>query len=176
MIFVKALRIVTALFFVVLTASAGFAGCADAIDEPSASDFNMIFKYGVGAKNELNTFEGTFTRDMIMDPSITIDLVLSGEELDIIMQKMVEIDFVGYPDNFSVEVPPGEATGEMIPYPSYYFKVEYGSQVKELRWDDKIINESEKAGRLRDLIDLIIGIIESKREYQELPAPKGGYM
>ena len=36
------------------------------------SSFNLISKYGVRAKNELNTFEGTYTKDMVMDPSITV--------------------------------------------------------------------------------------------------------
>ena len=78
----------------------GTAGCIT--PPPSQSNFNLIFQYGVGARNELNTFEGTYTKDMIMDPPITVNLTLSKEELDIIYQKMIEINFFGYPDEFSV--------------------------------------------------------------------------
>lgn len=173
-IVMKAFTRLMLLFFTVLIPAAAFTGCTAV--EPSVSDYNMIFRYGIGAGNELNTFNGTFTRDMVMDPPVTINLILTEEEKGIIMQKMVEIDFMSYPDRFSVEVPPGQAIGERMPFPSYYFKVEYGSQVKELWWDDKIINENEKADVLRGLIDLITGIIESKKEYQELPAPRGGYL
>ena len=60
---------------------------------PSPSSFNLIFKYGVRARNELNTFNGTYTKDMVMDPSITVNLSLSKEELDRIYQKMIKIDF-----------------------------------------------------------------------------------
>jgi hypothetical protein len=151
-----------------------FAGCIT--QEAVVSDFNMIFKYGVAAKNELNTFSGTYTKDMIMEPSITANMTLSQQELDIISRKMIEIDFIDYPDIFSIEVAPGEAVGQRIPYPSYFFRVEYNSQVKELFWEDKIINESEEADRLRELIRLIIDIIEAKEEYQNLPSPKGGYI
>ena len=56
----------------------------------------------------LDTFKGTYTKDMVMDPSITVPLSLSEEEMDRIYQKMVEIDFFNYPDKFSVSVPPGE--------------------------------------------------------------------
>jgi len=88
---------------------------------------------------------------------------------------MLEIDFFNYPDNFSVSVPPGEPSGIVTPYASYYFKVEYNSQVKELRWGDEITNPDEKAERLRELIALIRSIVESKEEYRKLPEPTTAY-
>ena len=152
----------------------GTVGCGASTRK--ASNFNLIFKYGVGAQNELNTFEGTYTKDMIMDPPITVKLHLSQEELDRIYQKMVEIDFFSYPDKFFVSVPPGEVVGMVTPFLSYYFKVEYDSKTKELWWEDEIIKEDEKAEKLRELIKFIRDIIESKEEYKKLPSPRGGYL
>ena len=156
-----------------IAAPSGTAGC----DAPPAnqSNFNLIFRYGVGVGNELNTFNGTYTRDMVMDPTITVNLSLSEEELDIIYQKMLEIHFFDYPDEFSVSTAAG-SFAIMTPYSSYYFRVEYNSSVKELRWKDEIINPDEKADRLKELIKLIRDIIESKEEYKSLPEPTGGYM
>lgn len=151
-------------------------GCVAPSPPPSPSNFNLIFKYGVGAKNELNTFEGTYTKDMIIDPSITVNLSLSKEELDRIYKKIVEINFFGYPDQFSVFVPPGQSVGMVTPYYSYYFRVEYDSKVKELRWEDNITSEDKKAEKLRELINLIRDIVESKEEYKQLPSPRGGYI
>jgi len=152
------------------------AGCVAPLPPPSPSSFNLIFKYGVGAKNELNTLQGTYTKDMIFDPSITVNLSLSQEELDRIYNKMVEINFFGYPDEFSIFVPPGELVGMVTPHRSYYFRVEYDSRVKELWWEDDIINQDKKAEKLRELITLIQDIIESKDEYKQLPLPRGGYI
>jgi len=166
-----AIMIVLAL----MAALSGTVGCT-APPPPSPSNFNLIFKYGVGAKNELNTSQGTYTKDMVMDPSITVNLPLSKEELDRIYHKMDEIDFFGYPDQFSVSVSPGESVGMLTPYCSYYFRVEYDSKVKELWWEDNIINQDKKAEKLRELITLIRDIIESKEEYKQLPPPKGGYI
>ncbi len=147
------------------------------------SNFNLIFAYGVEAKNNLDTFKGTYTRDMVYGPHITINLYLSKNELDRIYQKMVEIDFFDYPDNFSVSVSPGEAW-MLTPYSSYYFKVKHDSKIKELWWDDnkfwkkgdELTYEDEKAKKLKELIELIINIIESKEEYMKLPTPRGGYV
>lgn len=150
---------------------------------PSESNFNLIFAYGVEAKNKLDTFKGIYTRDMVVDPSITVNLYLSKNELDRIYQKMVEINFFDYPDNFSVSVPPEEA-GTLTPYSSYYFRVKHDSKIKELWWDDNkfrmegnnITYKDEKAEKLKELIELIRNIIESKEEYTKLPTPRGGYV
>jgi hypothetical protein len=140
------------------------------------SDFNFSFKYGVTGGNELDTFQGTYTKDMITDPGVTIDLALTTEEMDSIYLKMVEIDFFNYPVEFTVTVPPGEPTGIVTPYNRYYFLVESKSGGKELKWEDKITNPDEKANKLRELISLIKKIIESKAEYKALPEAKTGYL
>jgi hypothetical protein len=152
----------------------GLSGCNAA--PPVESNFNLIFRYGVGAKNELNTFEGTFTRDMVLDPSITVKLSLSQEELDRIYQKMAEIDFFNYPDEFSVTVPAGEPAVIKTPYSTYYFKVEYDSKIKELWWVDEIHNQNTEADKLRELVSLIINAISATEEFKKLPTPKGGYL
>ena len=142
----------------------------------TVTDFDFIFRYGITAKNELNTFEDTYTKDMILEPSITVNMSLTAEEKAEIYQKMVEIDFWSYPDRFSVKVKPGEIVSSVTPYPSYYFKVTRDSEIKELWWDDNIGNPDGRASKLRELIQLIENIIRSKDEYKNLPEPKGGYM
>ena len=142
----------------------------------NTADFNFVLRYGIMNGNKLDTFNGKYTKDMILDPDITIDLKLTTDELAQILAKMKEIDFFNYPDAFIVEVPPGELRMFVTPCDSYYFKVEYGSVTKELRWQDEIRNENEKADRLRELIEFITDIIESKEEYKRLPEPRGGYL
>jgi hypothetical protein len=154
----------------------GCGGADTAQGVPQESGFDFVFKYGVTARNTLDTFHGTFTKDMVMDTAITIDLILTAEEMDSIYEKMVEIDFFSYPDKFSVDVPEGEQKTEVTPYSTYYFKVEYDSKSKELLWHDKIVNSDEKADKLKELINLIRNIIESREEYQDLPEPSGGYL
>lgn len=131
----------------------------------SESNFNLLFKYGFGACNELNTFKGICIKDMIGIGKLS----LSNEELDRIYKKMIEIDFFSYPDVFS-----GNVIGVVKPHPSYYFKVEYNSKIKELSWEEKITKD-EKAEKLMELIKLIIDILESKEEYKRLPSRGGMY-
>jgi len=117
----------------------GVAGCDE---QPSEEpNFNIIFKYGPSAKNILNTFNGTYTKNMHNDPSITTELALTKEESDNIYQKMMGIDFFDYPDEFSVSEKLYDSENSTIVAfvcIEYYFYVEYYSQVKELSWNDRI--------------------------------------
>jgi hypothetical protein len=129
----------------------------------------------VGAKNILNTFDCTYEKDMVSDPSITIYLHLSPEELDSIHLKMQQIDFFNYPDIFRINVT-NEFEGIVTPFSTYYFYIQTENLVKELYWEDKIINPDHKAEQLRELIHLILKIIHSEKEYQQLPESRGGYL
>ena len=140
------------------------------------ANFNFDLKYGVGAKNEIDTFHGKFTKDMVDAPSITITLKLSEAEMEEIYQKMLDIDFFNYPDTFTVIPGPNEATQLVTPVNSYYFTVEKNGQTKTLSWEDSNQNPNTKADKLRELIVMIQRMIEAKEEYKELPDPGHAYL
>lgn len=133
-------------------------------DTPTS--FNLIFKYGVGAKNELNTFDQTYTKDMVMDPSITIKFKLSDSELASINRKINDLKL--FDINQSTE-------GNMMvtPCSSYYLKAQIGSDEKEMSWDNCRGKMNDK---LQQFTNYIISIIESKDDYKKLPTPRGGYL
>jgi hypothetical protein len=143
------------------------------------SDFNLVFRYGhyrVEAKNELNTFRGSYTRDMVTRSPITVKLCLTREDLDRIYVKMVEIDFFSYPDIFRVPLS-GDVKGKRSHWYTYYFKVQNGTKVKTVRWDDRyFISGSEEHENLMELARLIWEIIETKPEYRRMPRPRAGYV
>jgi hypothetical protein len=130
------------------------------------TDFNLIFKYGFEAKNELNTFDQTYTKDMVMDPSVTVNMVLSDTELTAIYQKINELKLfdIGLPTDGNMEV---------TPCSTYYLKIQTNSDARELSWDNCRGKTNDK---LQQVTDYIISIIESKEEYRNLPTPKGGYL
>jgi len=144
---------------------------------PDTTNFNFIFKYGVGAKMVLNTFDTTFTWDMVVDPPIVINLSLSKKELNEIYKKITEIGFFDYPDTFSIIIPPNSGGCYEEPYSSYYFKVKYDSVIKELWWEAELVEpKDKKAENLMELIMFIVNIIVSKEEYKKLPTPRALYL
>jgi len=131
------------------------------------TNFNLIFKYGVGAKNELNTFDQTYTKDMVMDPSVTIKFKLTDNELAGIYQKINDLKLFDKNEELT------EGNMFVTPCSSYYLKVQIDSDQKELSWSNC---RGKISDRFRQFTNYIIQIIESKEEYKKLPAPKGGYL
>ena len=149
--------------------------CSDINSAKPEMDFNVSLRYGVLARNELNTFGNTITKDLILDGTVTVPLFLSKSDLDSIKTKMDQIGFFNYPDTFTVRS--GDTTRIFItPNNTYDFKVKSHSTLKTLLWDDAIIANDTQATKLRGLITLIRGIVESKPEYQKLPPARGGYL
>ena len=159
-------------------------GNCERIDDPINNDFvcesennsiNFIFKYGITLKNILNTFDCKYQKDLVLDPPIETNLKLSKTEIDSIYTKMIEINFLEYPDtfiiNFSTDTIP-EITPSMI----YYFYLENDSIQKQFYWDDAHPIQDDKADDLRSLMMEVIEIIHSKNEYKNLPDPRGGYI
>ena len=156
------------LVFIVLS-------CTDSGSSPEDRDFNVKLRYGIGARNELNTCQNTYTKDLILDGTITVPMVLSDQEFQQIRNKMDEIGFVSYPDTF-MAVTADTIIQTIEPHATYDFEVKLNSSIKHLYWDDAIINQNAQAIKLRELIKLIRTIIESKPEYSQLPPARGGYI
>ena len=132
----------------------------------TTSRFNFTFKYGVGAINELNTFDKTFTKDMIMGSPIKVNLKLSENELNNIYEKINELRL------FSKSPESSQANAFVTPCSSYSLKVQENTDQKELSWNNcrgKISDEFQQFS------NFVVSLIESKEEYKNLPVAKGGY-
>ncbi|MDP2885375.1 MAG: hypothetical protein Q8P51_10185 [Ignavibacteria bacterium] len=149
--------------------------CSELSSPRPETDFNVHLRYGILARNEVNTFENTFTKDLILEGTITVPFYLSRDDLGSIEAKMEQIDFFSYPDTFAVNSQ-DSVQGIVTPNSTYDFKVRYHSTLKTLFWDDAIIASDPRAAKLRELILLIRNIIESKPEYKQLPPARGGYV
>ena len=159
----------------ILFSAAFLISCSDSTVAPDTRDFNLKFAYGIDAKNVLNTFQNTYTKDLILDGTTTVSFFLSDEELHQMRNKMDEIGIFSYPDTF-IAVTADSITQHIDPYATYDFEVKSESTIKHVAWNDAIINQNTQAIKLRELISLIRTVIESKPEYSKLPAAKGGYL
>lgn len=169
----KPIKIIIIKFLIILIAmTLILTGCGNAEKDASITeDFGFILKYGVGAKNALDTVAGTFTRDLVTDGTATTELRLTKREMEQVYRAMQEIDIFSYPDEFD---PRSDVF--VTPYNTYHLKIQYGDQVKEISWKDEHISEDAQAVRLRNLIESIINMIEKKKEFKKLPEPGGWYV
>lgn len=156
------------LMFILLITLGCVSGKKD-IDMPQ--DFNFIMKYGIGAKNVLDTAGGTFTKDLISAGTKTTELSLTEKELQGIYSEMDRINILNYPEKFS---PKSDVF--MTPHPTYYLKIQVNSEVKEILWEDKNDSQAVEAVQLRNLVNRIVQSIEKKKEFKTLPGAVGGYI
>jgi hypothetical protein len=170
---------------VLLAALLSLAGCGDegapATPPPPASPEpivkGLIFAYGPHKpKNVLDTTHGTFTKDLVLAPSITVPFRLSGDELARISRKILAIDFWSYQSRY-VSLGHGQ---RFEPPAGMRFRTrltvitQQGS--KTVRCSGGFYADDHRAQDLRDLASLITRIIESNPEYKELPPAEGGYV
>lgn len=152
-----------------------FAGCSQAkhtekLPDEKPKDFGFVFNYGVGAKNQLDTAKGKFTKDMIVEPSVITDLKLTEEEMNNIYSQMKKINILSYPNNFKPR-----SNMRRMPVHSYTIKIIYGVREKNIEWEDESASDSSDAVQLRELFKKIEEIIANREEYKKLPKAKGGY-
>ena len=138
--------------------------------ENKPSDFNFVLNYGVDAKNQLDTQKELFTKDMVMDPSVTTTLKLTDEEMNEIYTLMKNINIFNYPNNFN-----SYSHSRRTPYSTYSFKIIVNGKEKNINWKDEGASDNKDAVDLRNLIIRIQEIVRSKDEYKKLPEAKGGY-
>ncbi len=153
----------------------GLYSCSDISSPGPERKINFSIRYGIGGRNELNTFNNTLTKDLILDGTVTVPFSLTAAELDSIKGTMEKISFFSYPDTFVV-VSHDSLLAFVTPYNTYDFKVVSRGITKTLFWNDAIIANDTEAAKLRELIGVIRAIVESKPAYRQLPPARGVYL
>jgi len=135
-------------------------------------DFNFIFNFGVGAKNQLDTFKGQFAKDMVEpgEPPATTALRLTEDEMNIIYSEMKKINILSYPNNFT---PKG--TEECTPVFTSAIKIVVNGVEKNIHWENLQGSDTKTAIQLKAFFNKIFEMIINKEEFKKLPPAKGTY-
>jgi hypothetical protein len=162
-----------------IVSTLGLCACASSLSTSHLphpeGNFAFTFEFGSCNRDILDTFNGTFTKDMIVDPAVTIPFQLSDSQTTAIYQEMVEIGFFDYPEVFSIPTPDNGIVGMVTPAMRYCMTVRNGDLIKTLSWVDEITEPTTpEAERLRSLFGLIIDMIQESPDYKQLPEPKAG--
>ena len=140
--------------------------------------FGFVLMYGVGAKNIINTFEGTFEKDLITAGTAKTKLNFSDEELKRIYSIMKSINILDYSSNYNppyTDNPDPGVERLVEPHMTYNLYLKINSKSKDINWKDTNGSDAANAKELRNLFRYIEEIIISKEEYNSLPDAVGGY-
>ena len=160
------MRKMICLLWVMLVLS-GCSAMSNELPEEKPDDFNFSLKFGITAANELNTYENTFTKDLIEAGTVMTEMVLTDEEMEIIYEKFRYADVVGLP-----EVEGGDIWQD--PYDQFQLVMTVADKEYRLHWDHA--SPSKEKYRWEEvMIFLKEDIRFSKEEYKSLPEAVGGY-
>ena len=143
------------------------------------ADFSFVAAYGVTSKNVLDTFAGTFTKDIISPskPNPTVELRLTAEELATLYQDLVDMDVLDYPSVFQPESE--NTSGTMVtmePHQTYLLTIRMTGIEKHISWEDAHQMRTPEAKALRGWFKKLQLMIEAKPEYRAMPPVEGGYL
>lgn len=149
--------------------SSGSTTTDQKIPEKMPSDFYFSVSFGVGKRNEINTFNGTVTKDLISDGTKTIKLKFEEEEMQAIYEKMKEMKI----NETKVFMPKGGCSQD--PYEEDEWKIQIDGETIMLYISGEYCDPTDDAKQLIKLRNYIFSIVKSKNAYQSLPKPRGGY-
>ena len=140
--------------------------------EEMPGDFGFLVRYGYGevTKNEINTYEDTVIKDLIVKGAAKANITLSGDEMRSIYDRMREMNIMG-----SLELVPATLSCSAIPFQEDSWQVTADGVTRNLTWSDEHCELTDDANQLLELRNFIEDIIARKDAYKELPEAVGGY-
>ncbi|MEG0385005.1 MAG: hypothetical protein RR642_09660 [Solibacillus sp.] len=137
------------------------------------NDFDFSIQFGVHKKNEINTFKGTVTKDLIADGTATTQLILTDEEMQNIYKKLQKINIAE-----TKEFIPKPINGTVCrrePHEEDEWIIIFNGETITHLISGEYCDPTNDAKRLIQLRNYVFNIIKSKGEYKLLPKSNGAY-
>ncbi|HEY9165240.1 MAG TPA: hypothetical protein VIS48_03665 [Candidatus Kryptonia bacterium] len=161
--------------FVPLVGCLLFAGCCLFSSSSEGShdvQFVQIFLH-TGALDELDTFHGTYQKDLIPG-TVKTTMWLTTREQEIIATALERYKFFSLPDTI-YKFPANETISPNLG--TQVLRVKYNGKDKTVVWDSglELATHNKYKYFIESITQLIGDIVASKPEYKALPPAKGGY-
>ncbi|MFS0861907.1 hypothetical protein [Fredinandcohnia sp. 179-A 10B2 NHS] len=160
------------VFFIMLL----IVGCEDRTDSIPSNmpddmphDFNFSLNFGVLGKNEINTYSGTVTKDLIENGTATAKVTFSNSELAAIYKKMKEINIVE-----EKKLIPNTACSQE-PYSTDKWEITINGEIYTHVVSGQYCELTSDAEQLIQMRNFVFNFVKQKEEYRKLPEAVGGY-
>jgi len=151
-------------------------------DKPAVpSDFNFSISYGyLEAKNRIDTYNGTFTKDLIMDGTKTVNFTIPSAEMEKIYTAFKEYRISELPEDINSNVIIGSLS--VIREPEYRYSLTYtcNNETKSVVCNDGGPWDAYKGApdtrnRLVNFVNTVCDYIYNTDIYKNMPSANGGY-
>ncbi|MEK3715908.1 hypothetical protein [Paenibacillus sp. FSL R7-0333] len=139
-------------------------------DMPEYFDFLVRYGYGEVSKNEINTYQDTLVKDLIVNGTATANITLTGEEMRSIYERMRGISIMS-----KMQLVPAKQSCSVVPYQEDSWRITVNGFTRNWSWSGENCELTEDAEKLLELRNFIADIVAGKEAYQELPEAEGGY-
>lgn len=138
------------------------------------NDFNFRLNYNIYGKYQIDTYEGTFTKDLIEDGIKTIDFAIPYSTKKDIYKIMMDINIMSFPENLKID------GIDITPPCDYNLTVTINGKTKNIIWEkgfheQMTDNLPEDNVKFLRLVKYISDYIYNTDEYREMPKANGGY-
>jgi hypothetical protein len=130
----------------------------------------VFFKFGF--RDQVDTFAGTLTKDLVQNGTVTVPFGFKESEQDSLLSAFKSADFFGLPDtlyplsNVSISPDPGFQV----------LRVEFEGTTKSLVWMEVLDASDPRTGRVHELWAKLRHLVQSTDTYRQLPPAAGGYL
>lgn len=133
-------------------------------------DFAFSVRFGITGKNEINTFDDTVTKDLVIHGTATANLVLTEREMADIYARLRQINVTG-----EMKLETGRKGCTQTPYDEEHWRIRLNGEERTLEWSEENCEVTEDAKKLKEIRSYIFELVQHKDEYRELPEAEGGY-
>lgn len=137
-------------------------------------DFNFRLNFNTLGKEQIDTYRGTLTKDLVMDGTKTVKFKIPNDVKKEIYKLMIDINILSFPDTLKVD---GMA---VTPSCDYKLTATINGRVKTIVWKEgfypsMIDNLPKDNVNFLKLVKYISDYIYGTEEYKNMPQAKGGY-
>ncbi len=132
----------------------------------------MRIDYLSGWGDQLDTFHGTYTRNMVKGPDVTVSMWLSPDEQERILSLARDVRFFAMRDT----IPDMTGAANTSERPRQHIRIQLDSLEHTVAWRQPDIAKCGECKRLFLFVDSLEHILAAKPEYLSLPPRRVAHM
>lgn len=149
-----------------------FSGGCDLGEVPNFEPQFVNIRFHYGFRNDVNTFNMTLTKDLVLDGTITVPFSLSSTDQERVLAELARADFFNLPDTLK-------------PEPDVFISPDPGPQLlsvladgrtKTVVWSFLLDESNPNNAAILKLSAALTKIVESTEAFKQLPDARGGYL
>jgi hypothetical protein len=163
--------VLSATYFVMHKSSSGNLSSSQASNR---DEFNFKLNFSTFGKEQIDTYKGTYTKDLVLNGTKTINFKLPDNVKNEIYKLMMDINIMSFPDTLKAD---GMA---VTPSCDYKLTVTIKGKTKSIEWKEGFYtfmteNLPKENVNFLKLVKYIGDYIHSTEEYKNMPEANGGY-